>query len=188
MSQLIFVTHPEVQIDPAIPVQNWALNEQGRIRARHFAASPVLQGVTQLWSSAERKAQETAAILAHHLDVKVLTHARLGENDRSATGFLPPPVFEAAADAFFAQPDQSYAGWETARAAQRRIVDTVAEIAKNASGGDLAIVAHGAVGTLLYCYLTGSEIDRRFDQPSQGHYWTARLPGLVPDCCWHPIA
>lgn len=35
--------------------------------------------------------------------------------------------------------------------------------------GDVAIVAHGAVGTLLLCALKGVEIDSREDQPGQGH-------------------
>lgn len=38
----------------------------------------------------------------------------LGENDRSATGYLPHEEFEAAANAFFEQPDASFCGWETA--------------------------------------------------------------------------
>jgi hypothetical protein len=34
----------------------------------------------------------------------------LGENDRSATGFLEPDVFDATADRFFAEPDRSIDG------------------------------------------------------------------------------
>jgi hypothetical protein len=34
----------------------------------------------------------------------------LGENDRSATGFLEPDVFETTADRFFAEPDRSIDG------------------------------------------------------------------------------
>lgn len=31
------------------------------------------------------------------------------ENDRSATGFLPPPEFEAVANQFFANPHKAFA-------------------------------------------------------------------------------
>ena len=48
-----------------------------------------------------------------------------GENDRSATGFLAPPDFEAAADRFFAEPETSFRGWERAIDAQARIVAAV---------------------------------------------------------------
>jgi hypothetical protein len=50
------------------------------------------------------------------------------------------------------------------------------------------VVAHGAVGTLLLCALLGEPISRRRDQPSQGHYWTARLPELAVEQGWQPIS
>lgn len=31
---------------------------------------------------------------------------------------------------------------------------------------------HGGVGTLLYCQLAHLDIDRRYDQPDQGNYWS----------------
>jgi broad specificity phosphatase PhoE len=87
----------------------------------------------------------------------------MGENDRSATGFLPPSEFEATADRFFAEPDWSVRGWETARAAQARIVAAVRTALLDISG-DALFVEHGGVGTLLYCALRRVEIDRRYDQ------------------------
>jgi broad specificity phosphatase PhoE len=85
--------------------------------------------------------------------------AELGENDRSATGFLPPEEFERVADQFFANPETSIRGWERAIDAQTRIVRAVERIE---SKGPTAIVSHGAVGTLLYCHLAGKPIDRRW--------------------------
>lgn len=43
------------------------------------------------------------------------------ENDRSATGFLPPSEFESVADEFFAKPEVRVRGWEPAIDAQARI-------------------------------------------------------------------
>ena len=54
--------------------------------------------------------------------------AALHENDRSATGYLPPDRFEAVADRFFAEPETSVLGWERAVDAQARIVACVARI------------------------------------------------------------
>ena len=112
----------------------------------------------------------------------------MGENDRSATGFLPPSEFEEVADAFFAAPELSVRGWERAVDAQTRIRKAVSRIVAGHGDGDLAIVSHGAVGTLLFCALAGRGIARSFDQPFQGHVWTARLPDLVPKTGWVPIA
>lgn len=187
MRRLIFVTHPEVVVDPDIPIENWSLSPVGLARAERFSHTTTLKGVAQLWSSAERKAQDAAAILSDALGIAAQTLPDLGENDRSATGFLAPDLFEAAADAFFARPDDSFRGWETARAAQARIVRTVTGIATASSTGDIAIVSHGAVGTLLYCHCRGVAIDRAYDQPHQGHYWIADLPALSPQHGWRSI-
>jgi broad specificity phosphatase PhoE len=113
------------------------------------------------------QARDGAAILAHHLDLPVTALPELGENDRSVTGYLPKAEFEAVADLFFAHPDESIRGWERAADAQRRIVGAVERVltASADCGGDIAVVAHGGVGTLLLCHLRGTAIGRQHDQP-----------------------
>ena len=136
-----------------------------------FAARGVLDHVAHIWSSGETKAVESANILAERLKLPVQVEEELHENDRSATGFLPPPEFEATADQFFAQPNESIRGWERAVDAQARIIRAVDRVISASPNGDVAIVAHGGVGTLLMCAHLRSPISRRFDQPHQGHYW-----------------
>jgi broad specificity phosphatase PhoE len=123
----------------------------------------------------EQKALDGADVIATHLRLPVTRLAALGENDRSATGYLPGAEFEATADAFFAYPEQSVRGWERAIDAQRRIVTAVDHVmsASHAYGGDIAIISHGGVGTLLLCYLRGDPINRDDDQPRNngGNYF-----------------
>lgn len=187
MAQLLFISHPEVVVDPDHAITDWRLTATGRARAGAFAGMSVMSSVTAIWSSTERKAIETAEILAEPHDLTIREHEALCENDRSATGFLPRDAFEAAADVFFAEPTQSFRGWERAIDAQDRIVRAVRGIAADHESGDLAIVSHGAVGTLLWCHLMGRPIHRRHDQPSQGHYWCADLATLQPDTGWLSI-
>ncbi len=187
MPNLLIITHPEVAIDPNVPVTGWGLSETGRRRAAAFAADEIFAEVTQIWTSTEQKARDTGEILSAPTNLSVKQNAALGENDRSATGFLPRDEFEAAADAFFAHPNISFRGWETATAAQRRIHKAVTSIVDTHDGSDLAIVTHGAVGTLLWCALSGRPIDRRFDQPGQGHFWQADLTDLKPLSGWRSI-
>ena len=187
MAVLLFITHPEVTADPARAIPDWSLSETGRRRAASFAGSKAFSKVSSLWTSAETKAQETVEILASARNLSVTTDPRLGENDRSATGYLPPEEFERAADAFFATPDQSIRGWERAVDAQMRIETAVRDIARQHIGGDLAIVSHGAVGSLLYCRLFGLAVDRKHDQPFQGHWWSADLPSLCLHHGWRSI-
>ena len=135
---------------------------------RLAAERPWLAGVRSIFSSAERKALDAAELLAGALGLVPVVVAGLGENDRSATGYLPQAEFEAVADAFFARPEDSVRGWERAADAQRRIVDAVARAAASSADGDVAIVSHGGVGALLLCHLRGVPIGRDADQPGDG--------------------
>ncbi|MEM7320104.1 MAG: histidine phosphatase family protein, partial [Pseudomonadota bacterium] len=162
--RLVFITHADVAIDPDVAVTAWPLSARVRIRHEIFASSDHVRNVKTVVSSAERKAVEGARILSQKLEVAHHVVAALHENDRSATGYLPKAEFEATANAFFAQPDVSVRGWESARSAQNRIVKACRDIVALWSG-DIAVVAHGGVGALLYCALQGVEISRAWDQP-----------------------
>jgi broad specificity phosphatase PhoE len=168
MQTVSFITHPDVVIDPAVPVPDWPLSPRGRARMQRALMLPFVARVRSIWCSEERKAVDGAEILGVHLQVAVTRLAALGENDRSATGYLPRAEFETVANAFFAQPEQSARGWERAIDAQRRIVAAADHViaASAAAGGDIAIISHGGVGALLLCHLLGQPISRAFDQPA----------------------
>ncbi|WP_368184559.1 histidine phosphatase family protein [Aestuariibius sp. HNIBRBA575] len=179
-----YLSHFDVEIDPDRPVPLWRLNETGRRRAQALTQSGVFSAVDQILSSAETKAIETAAILAASINCPITIHPKMHENDRSSTGFLPGPAFEAAADAFFAHPNTSFKGWETACDAQTRIVQQVTDaIDQFPKAKTILFVGHGAVGTLLYCHLSQNQIDRRFDQTSGGHVLTWHSDA-APTCGW----
>jgi broad specificity phosphatase PhoE len=185
-----FVTHPQVVVDPALPVPRWTLSERGRARMRAGLGQPWLREVGSIHCSTERKALDAAAIWAEPLGLPLTPHADLGENDRSSTGYLPADEFERTADAFFAQPEASVRGWECAVDAQRRIVAAVNRIDReDDSPGVVAIVAHGAVGTLLYCDLAGQPISRRWDQPANGggNWYAFTLMPRAACSHWQPI-
>ena len=186
---VLFITHPDVAIEPQVPAPRWRLSDRGVARMRAFVASPAVEQVGEVWASRETKAIEAAGLLAARFGLAVNVHPGLGENDRTATGFLPPEEFETVATAFFARPTESIRGWETAAAAQARIVGTVQSILDARTGaGDLAIVAHGGVGTLLLCALLGRAISRDHDQPFQGHYWSFDPQSRRVLHPWKPIA
>ncbi|MCB1491155.1 MAG: histidine phosphatase family protein [Rhodobiaceae bacterium] len=166
---LRYLTHPQVRIDPAVPVPQWGLSDVGRARIEAACHAPAFAATTAIVSSAEVKAVETGAVIADALGILPAARERMHENDRSATGFLEPAEFEQVADAFFANPEESVRGWETAAAAQARIVaETQAVIASHEGSGDILLVGHGGVGTLLYCHFAGLAIDRSHDQPAGG--------------------
>jgi broad specificity phosphatase PhoE len=165
----VYVTHPQVAVDPRLPVPDWGLSTLGRARAEAAARLPWVRELARVVTSVERKARDTAAILAGAAGIEAEVWPDLHENDRSATGYLPPPDFEAAADAFFAHPARSFRGWETAEAAQARILNAVGAVLEgHPANRPLAIVGHGGVGTLLWLALSGRAIGRDADQPNGG--------------------
>lgn len=169
MAIAYYLTHPQVAIDPSIPVPQWGLSAVGRRRAQRAARADWAAGIAHIVASAENKAVETAAIFADALGVQPVSDPAFNENDRSATGYLPPAAFEAMADAFFASPDRSARGWERAVDAQARIVSAVAGVLDHLDDdGDVLFVGHGAVGTLLLCHAAALPIARRHDQPAGG--------------------
>jgi broad specificity phosphatase PhoE len=163
-----YLTHPQVNIDPAAPIPSWSLSAIGKARTEQLAKSRWLSGTTQIISSGERKAIETAEIIAAQLNIAVEVREAMHENDRSATGFLAPDTFELVADQFFAQPLVSVQGWERAIDAQLRTVHEVEHVLARNRAGDVLFVGHGAVGTLLFCHYSGLEIDRIYDQTAGG--------------------
>jgi broad specificity phosphatase PhoE len=192
LATIFFITHPDVQIDASVPVPEWPLNERGQARMRALAARPWVQNVRSIFASDERKARDAAQLLAEGLGLrryKIIQ--KLGENDRSATGYLPKLEFEATADAFFSAPQTSVRGWETAADAQRRIIEAVGHAVSQASkNGDIAIVGHGGTGTLLYCHLAEVPISRQHEQPpTNGGNWFAfdRGTGRLLQTGWQSI-
>lgn len=167
---LRYVTHPEVVVDPGVPVPEWGLSERGRSRLERMLDQPWVAGLTRIVSSGEAKALEAAAVLGAHCGLDVERRDGTGEIDRTVPGFLPPAEFEVVADACFARPEVSSAGWEPAAAAQSRITAALADLLD--ATGATAVIGHGGVGTLWYCHLAGLAIARRWDQPGQGHYVT----------------
>jgi len=184
-----YLTHPQVQIDPAIPVPDWSLSATGRQRMSAASQKPWLKTLRRIVSSGERKALETAAIIGDAIGVVVERDPRMGENDRSSTGFLPPDQFEAAADQFFAHPARSWSGWETADDAQARIVEAVGQVLlDHLDDQPILFVGHGAVGTLLKCRIADRAISRSHDQPpGGGNLFAFRLHERRLLCDWTPV-
>lgn len=169
MSKILrYLTHPQVQIDPSVSVPEWGLSDLGAARANLFASLDVLKSTRVIVSSAETKAIETATAVSDVINVPVQIREQTHENDRSATGFLEPEEFERVATRFFESPEDSIRGWERAVDAQARISREAAQIVKDNPEGDLLMVGHGGVGTLLYCQLAALEISRQHDQPAGG--------------------
>lgn len=81
-----YITHPNVQTDPAVPVPERRLNDEGRRRATTMVVHPWVRSVRTIIGSSETKALETAALLGSHLGVEVDVDLRSGRRTEA------PPV------------------------------------------------------------------------------------------------
>jgi broad specificity phosphatase PhoE len=189
VSTVYFITHPDIVIDPAVPVPEWPLSERGRARMKAMLEQDWIPAVRAIYCSTERKAIDGAAILADALGLTYTAIPELGENDRSSSGYLPQKEFSAVVAEFFGKPQESMRGWERAVDAQARIVTAMTLILREApSDGDVAIVAHGGVGTLLLCHLANLPISQDQDQPATngGNYFAFDRATLHLIHGWRP--
>ncbi|CAN7362073.1 phosphoglycerate mutase family protein [Phenylobacterium sp. LjRoot164] len=190
MPTIYFLTHPEVVIDPAVPITRWPLSDVGRRRMGRFIEMLDGRGLAAVLSSDEQKALDGAEMIAAAQGVPHLIDPELGENDRESTGFLAPPEFWEVVEQFFSRPDESIRGWERARDAQARIVRAVERAVREAPAGDLAIVSHGGVGRLLAAHLDGVEIgqEARPEHPGGGCWLEVDRGQLTISRSWNSIA
>lgn len=187
---ITYITHPDVVIDPDVPVPQWPLSDRGRARMQAMLHLPWVKDVSALYCSSEQKALDGTAILGAHLGLVPNIRKDLGENDRSSTGYLPKAAFLAHVTRFFAEPGKSVGGWEPAQVAQDRIVAAIKEIARvEDSQARIAVIAHGGVGALLLTSLMARPISMDQEQPGQtgGNFFTFECERWVPVSGWRPV-
>lgn len=172
-----YLTHPEVQVDPALPVPSWGLSAIGRARVMALVAKGWLRGTTQVIASAERRWKRPNQLRSlwecgwkFAAPCTKMIALRLAICRQRS--LKPSPT------TLFAFPDTSIRGWERARDAQDRIVREAEVVLGRNNVGDVLFVGHGAVGTLLYYHYANVQINRVHDQPSGGgHYFAIKKAG-----------
>jgi broad specificity phosphatase PhoE len=102
-----------------------------------------------LYASPERKAQETAQLIARHLSLPIETVADLREHERGLSSFLSKDAWEATLTAFFSHPTELIFGDESAHQALQRFDAAVEKIVASTSYDSVALATHGTVITLF---------------------------------------
>ncbi len=170
LSTVYYLTHTQIRVDPAMPVRDWHLSDEGRARVLRVVNAPWVSRVTRVIASSENRVVEMARIFADRRDLPVDIHAEIDDSARPLSEFLSMMDLDEALNAFFARPRTSArTGWETAADAQRRAVAGLdALLAGEPDKGDMLIIGHGRIGTLLLCHLAGLPISRDHFQPTPG--------------------
>lgn len=172
MTTVYYVSHPNVVVDPHVPIPQWDLSPHGHQRLDALLAQAWVRSIQKIFCSNEQKAKTTARRLAQLLGLQEIVLEALGEIDRSATGYLQGAELEQVVEAFYAHPEQSSRGWERAMDAQQRVLHALDHVLDASHGSRaIAIIGHGTVGTLLLDSLKGIRISRSDAPPGQGYYY-----------------
>jgi broad specificity phosphatase PhoE len=149
MRYLILIKHSLPVLIPEVPAAQWRLADEGRRRCAALAERLRPYHPPAIVASREPKATETGSIVATILGVPFATAEGLHEHDRGDVGWLTSEALDAKVAAFFERPTELVLGRETADAARERFVRAVGQMLAARPSGNLAIVAHGTVITLL---------------------------------------
>lgn len=153
--KLILVKHAMPAIIPGIPPDEWQLSEQGQRSCSRLAEELAAWQPTQIISSLETKAQQTAQNVSAQLNLPLVTwpdlheHVRYTSPLREAGSYTSQADFEANVKRFFAAPDQLVFGQETAHEAQARFSMAIQRLLEAYPEQTQAVVAHGTVITLF---------------------------------------
>lgn len=138
MSAIILVRHALPEVRPGVASRLWGLSERARedcVLLAH-ALPPRLAPIA--WTSAEKKAHETATVIGLRRGLLVQTDAGFREVDR------PDAWVEDDREstlAYLAGADLP--GWEPRELAVGRFADALARARATAGDGDLVVVSHG---------------------------------------------
>lgn len=168
MAKLYLITHPEVNIDPYEPIEEWTLSEKGLLRVQRLLEEPFWSNIGSLYTSTEPKAKVVADLAAEKYKLRLAAKKCLAEIDRSSTGYIPRAEFVKVVGEFFSQPNVSIRGWETAMAVTKRIVGCVETIVETDGNEHIALIGHGGAFTLFQCYLKGCSPTVDMDQEDVG--------------------
>lgn len=112
MPIIYFLAHPEVLIDPQVPVPQWPLSDIGRARMESFCERATwLSELTRLVSSAETEALDGAKIIQRRYALALHADSRFNELDRSATNYLSKAEHGVVSKAAFASQSADECQW-----------------------------------------------------------------------------
>jgi broad specificity phosphatase PhoE len=155
MSRLILVKHAAPQVEPGVAPEQWRLSDRGRASVAPLAAAVGAHPPSLVISSTERKAVETAELIAQALGVDSQTAPGLHEHDRSNVPQLRSSEFISMIELFFRRPTERVLGSETARQAEERFTIALGAVAEAHAEQDIAVVSHSTVIALLLARLSG---------------------------------
>jgi broad specificity phosphatase PhoE len=176
MSKLIYITHPEVTVDPEVPIDQWELSEEGFDSVERLLEWDLFDEVDYVYTSEEKKAYTVAEQIKRKCGIDYAKIKDLGEMDRSSTGVISPKEkYMEAVKSAYENPASGINGWESHLAVMLRNAKVIEELAKNHKDKTIMIVGHGGAGTTIKCFIKKILPNFSEDPQETGCYFIANL-------------
>ncbi|MHC2218953.1 histidine phosphatase family protein [Rhizobium leguminosarum] len=157
MSRIVLVRHSIPSIDENTPSVDWSLSASGEVAAIEFAKYLSGFSAKEILSSPEKKAHQTATLIADRLELPVRTEPDFREHGRSRVGYIPRIDFEAGIATLLECPHRLRFGDESADAVFSRMDQAVARARTAQPSGDLMIISHGTAISIYAARVLGVE-------------------------------
>jgi broad specificity phosphatase PhoE len=172
MNRVILVRHAEPQIEIEVPASAWSLTARGEESTRRLIPRLATLRPGVIWSSPERKALQTAGLLAEGLELSLQQDDRFSEQGADVGQFLTDYAeFRALVRHHFEHPDEVVLRGESSRAAGERFGEGVTSILEAGSREVPVIVSHGRIMASWLSSITG--------EPAMEIWTRFRMPDLV---------
>jgi broad specificity phosphatase PhoE len=150
-ADIILVRHAMPEVEQGVASKLWGLSEASREDCV-LLAHALPQGISAIWSSNERKARETADVLALRLGLPVQVNSRFAEVDRPAVW---DRNYQEVAAGYLA--GASEPGWEPRDDVLARFSAGIAH-ARTSAAGTIVVVSHGMALSLWVASIAPIEI------------------------------
>ncbi len=172
MGLIDLVRHGPALIDPVASPSAWRLTDDGRAAVRQLASRMDFNNVSFIASSTERKAIETAEILADKGGVSVRVWP--ASQELAAEGFNQPDELEQRfANYLQGTADPAFEPWDGAAA---RVVEAVSAVHHAAHPGRAVVVSHGRILTVYFSTVLGRRLPGKAWNRIQFPDWAAYDP------------
>lgn len=176
MTKLIYITHPEVEIDHEIPIDQWKISDKGMGSISRLLELNIGDKVTKVYTSQEYKAYVVAEKLAEKYNVEFEKIAELGEADRSSTGTISPPEeYMKVVMSAYDNLALGVRGWESHLEMMLRNAKIIETLRREHKGESIIIVGHGGAGTTVKCFVKRVLPSFAEDPQKTGCYFIADL-------------
>jgi broad specificity phosphatase PhoE len=136
-----------------VPAREWNLTRAGRRATREVVVSGFFDKIEGIIYSSEKKAKQTANIVAKYVDVDMYELPEIDELARDHNGILTNEEYRARVKATLTDWEGNQLGWESGESALTRFREGVRRMNHMFHNKNLLVVSHGLVLTLYFCDL-----------------------------------